>query len=57
MLAVTPPNGDPILLSEAKGYRVNKKTGILTVWGRHFQTIAAYPKGTWEYISEKAPEQ
>jgi hypothetical protein len=57
MLAVTPPNGDPILLPEAKGYRINKKTGLLTIWGRHYTTIAAYPKGAWQYISEPAPSE
>ena len=56
MLAVTPPNGEHILLPEAKGYRVNKKTGLLTIWGRHYTTIAAYPKGAWQYVSEPAPE-
>ncbi|MFT8592440.1 MAG: hypothetical protein ABF747_02345 [Bifidobacterium sp.] len=57
MFIVMHSDSEPTILHDAKGYRVNKETGLLTVWGRHFQTIAAYPKGTWEYVSEKAPEQ
>ena len=56
MFAVTPPTGDPIQLPDARGYRINRKIGLLTVWGKHYTTIAAYPKGAWEYVSEKAPE-
>jgi hypothetical protein len=35
--------------------RINKHTGLLTIWGRRFATIAAYQKGAWAYISENNP--
>ena len=57
MFAVTTPTGQNTQYPDAKGFRVNKKTGLLTIWGKRFTTIAAYPKGAWEYISEQAPEQ
>ncbi|AKV55089.1 hypothetical protein BACT_0504 [Bifidobacterium actinocoloniiforme DSM 22766] len=48
----TSPDQEPTPLPQAKGYRVDKKTGTLTVWGRHFRTIAAYPQGAWVAISQ-----
>jgi hypothetical protein len=55
MFAVTTPAGQNIQHPDAKGYRINKHSGLLTIWGKHYATIAAYPKGAWAYISE-APD-
>ncbi|GAA6122586.1 hypothetical protein BPY_06940 [Bifidobacterium psychraerophilum] len=56
MYTVTFTDGKTLQLPAARGYRIDKKTGTLTVWGKHFSTLCAYPKGYWASISQIAPE-
>ncbi|WP_161522152.1 hypothetical protein [Bifidobacterium aemilianum] len=55
MYYVSHPNQAPTELPTAKGYRIDKKTGTLTLWGRHFRTIAAYPQNAWTAITQIPP--
>ena len=52
MYTITHPNQTTTQVPGAKGYRVGKKTGTLTLWGRHYKTIAAYPQGAWTAITQ-----
>lgn len=40
---------------QAKGYRINYKNGMLTLWGKRYETLAAYPCGIWLSITEDNP--
>lgn len=55
MYIVTHPDRSTTPIPDAKGYRIDKRTGTLTVWGKHFTTLAAYPRGAWLVVSETAP--
>lgn len=52
MFIVNHPNQPTTQLPRAKGYRIDRKTGTLTIWGPLFKTIAAYPQGSWSTISQ-----
>ncbi|MFT8330293.1 hypothetical protein [Bifidobacterium psychraerophilum] len=40
MYTVTFTDGKTLQLPAARGYRIDKKTGTLTVWGKHFSTLS-----------------
>lgn len=52
MFIVTHPSQSTTQVPGAKGYRVDRKTGTLTLWGRHYKTVAAYPQGAWTAITQ-----
>lgn len=54
MFAVAKPDGSSDQFSNVEGYRVDKH-GTLTLWGKRYATVAAYPAGRWSYVSEAAP--
>ena len=52
MFIIAHPDQSTTQVPGAKGYRVDRKTGTLTLWGRHYKTIAAYPHGAWTAITQ-----
>lgn len=56
MFAVTFPDGTSRTFEDARGYRVDKRNTLFVV-GPHFSTLAAYPFGSWSYVSQSPRAQ